>query len=99
MDQLLWAPIFTCIFFAYLKATQGQWEAIVPEIQQKLWPTLKVNWLVWPAAHIFNFRFVPDSQRVLYINLIAVGYNAFLSSMAATKKVSDPLQLLQREVQ
>jgi len=41
--------------------------------------------LVWPAAHLFNFRFVPETQRVLYINLIALGYNAFLSTMATAK--------------
>ncbi|EME26530.1 Protein SYM1 [Galdieria sulphuraria] len=97
MDQLLWAPVFTSVFFAYLKAAQGNWGDIIPEIRHKLWPTLKVNWLVWPAAHIFNFRFVPDSQRVLYVNIIALGYNAFLSSMAATKKVSDPLQVIARQ--
>jgi len=50
--------------------------------------------LVWPAAHLFNFRFVPETQRVLYINLIALGYNAFLSTMATAKKSFVSLLLL-----
>lgn len=86
MDQLVWAPVFTSVFFAYFLAIQGKSVAeMVDEIGRKLWPTLKVNWLVWPAAHLFNFRFVPETQRVLYINLIALGYNAFLSTMATAK--------------
>lgn len=48
---------------------------------------------VWPAAHIINFKFVPSSQRILYINTIQVGYNAFLSTMT-NKKVEDEVPVL-----
>ena len=37
------------------------------------------SWKVWPLAHAINFRFIPSSQRVLYINTIQIGYNCFLS--------------------
>ena len=37
------------------------------------------SWKVWPLAHAINFRFIPSSQRVLYINSIQIGYNCFLS--------------------
>ena len=30
------------------------------------------SWKVWPIAHAINFRFIPSSQRVLYINTIQV---------------------------
>lgn len=43
----------------------------------------RVRMRSWPAAHIINFRFIPSSQRILYINTIQVGYNAFLSTMQA----------------
>eukprot|EP00871_Galdieria_phlegrea_P002121 jgi/Galph1/290/GphlegSOOS_G5129.1 len=99
MDQLLWAPVFTSVFFAYLKVAQGDVNGVAPEIEHKLWPTLKVNWLVWPAAHLFNFRFVPDTQRVLYINIIAIGYNAFLSVMAAKEKIPVVVDFSHRETQ
>lgn len=36
---------------------------------------------MWPIAHVINFKFVPSSQRILYINTIQIGYNAFLSTM------------------
>ena len=27
---------------------------------------------MWPLAHVVNFRFIPNSQRVLYINAVNV---------------------------
>uniref|UniRef100_A0A7S0ZE12 Uncharacterized protein n=1 Tax=Timspurckia oligopyrenoides TaxID=708627 RepID=A0A7S0ZE12_9RHOD len=91
IDQTLFAPIFTSVFFGSMKALDGKADEIVPEIENKLWPTMKVNWTVWPIAHIINFRFIPSSQRILYINVIQVGYNAFLSTMQAAgpEKVSE----------
>jgi len=86
IDQILWAPIFTSIFFGSMKLLDGKQDEIPDEIREKLWPTMKVNWTVWPLAHVINFRFIPSSQRILYINVIQVGYNAFLSTMQASKK-------------
>ncbi|KAA8499192.1 Protein SYM1 [Porphyridium purpureum] len=86
VDQILWAPIFTSVFFGSMKLMDGKPDEIVPEIEAKLWPTMLVNWKVWPIAHVINFRFVPSSQRILYINFIQVGYNAFLSTMSNAPK-------------
>ena len=30
-------------------------------------------------AHFINFRFIPSSQRLLYINGMQIAYNIFLS--------------------
>lgn len=84
IDQVTCAPVFTAVFFSAMKAMDGKSNEIKQEVQDKLWPTMKVNWTVWPLAHIINFRFVPSSQRILYINTIQIGYNAFLSFSAAS---------------
>eukprot|EP00871_Galdieria_phlegrea_P000063 jgi/Galph1/1057/GphlegSOOS_G5804.1 len=89
IDQLLWAPIFTSIFFSFMKTAEGQPQEVVEEVKSKLWPTMKVNWGVWPLAHVINFRFVPPSQRILYINSIQIGYNTFLSTMAASARKNE----------
>lgn len=92
IDQILWAPIFTSGFFAYMKTADGKASEIPEEVQSKLWDTMKVNWMTWIPAHIVNFAFVPSSQRILYINTIQIGYNAFLSTQQAkTKPVDDGL--------
>jgi len=47
IDQVLWAPIFTSGFFAYMKTADGKTSEIPAEIQGKLWDTMKVNWMTW----------------------------------------------------
>ena len=59
-------------------------------------------------AHTINFRFVPSSQRLLYINSIQIGYNVFLSFLGnksvdnavdnAEKKVTDAVAKVEKEV-
>ena len=48
----------------------------------QLWPTLKVNWLVWPGLTAFNLGLVPPPYRILFINFCSLGWSAFLSNMA-----------------
>ena len=152
-DQLVWAPVMTCVFFAVLKTLEGHPEMIMstievglcpagarmgnlgcappvcsrlltgqavmrshsvmtihrpcfyqqchcvslaltrPELatmrlcrrrrvhlregfcrqpQAKLVPTIVANYVLWPAAHFVNFRFVPTEHRILYNNCVSV---------------------------
>lgn len=43
IDQLMWAPIFTGVFFGSMKVMDGKPGEIGDEIKEKLWPTMKVN--------------------------------------------------------
>lgn len=38
-----------------------------------------------PAAHIINFALVPPAQRILYCNVIAVFWTAYMSYALAAK--------------
>ncbi|TAQ91149.1 hypothetical protein B7494_g505 [Chlorociboria aeruginascens] len=40
---------------------------------------LQKNWLVWPAVQAVNFKFVPLDHRVLLVNVVALGWNCYLS--------------------
>lgn len=80
IDQLCWAPIFTALFFAYLGVSERKSRReIVDKIKNDTMTGVKASWKVWPVAHAINFRFIPTSQRLLYINVIQVGYNVYLS--------------------
>lgn len=50
----------------------GQSDKISQTLNDKFWPTLLAGYAVWPLAHVINFRFIPNSQRVLYINAVNV---------------------------
>jgi protein Mpv17 len=72
IDQLIYAPIFTCVLYAYLSAIHGDFTEIPAVLSEKVVPTLMANYAVWPLAHALNFYYVPTEQRILYNNFIAV---------------------------
>ncbi|CAM9324690.1 unnamed protein product [Ectocarpus sp. 13 AM-2016] len=83
IDQVLWNPIFGCMFFGYMGAVDGMGPSGISEkIKNNLWTSVKGSWTVWPVAHAINFRLIPTSQRLLYINTIQIFYNCFLSVIA-----------------
>ena len=84
IDQVLWAPIFTFIFFTWIELLQGHSiKQLGDKIKQDLVRGVTASWKVWPLVHVINFRFIPSSQRLLYINTIQIGYNVFLSMLAS----------------
>ena len=53
---------FNCCRSVYLPFT----------VQDKLVRTVVANYVLWPAAHFINFKFVPGQHRVLYNNCVSV---------------------------
>jgi protein Mpv17 len=83
IDQVLWNPIFGVMFFGYVAALEQKgFGYVVDKVKNELMSQVTGSWKVWPLAHTINFRFIPSSQRVLYINTIQIGYNCFLSILA-----------------
>lgn len=82
IDQLIYAPIFTCILYTYLQLANGDAAAIPDVLQAKVVPTLMANYAVWPLAHALNFYYVPTEQRILYNNFVAICWTTWLSYLA-----------------
>ena len=79
-DQLVFAPFILTAFFGSQELLAGKSvDAAVATVRGALWPSLQLNWCFWPAAQMINFRFVPPAQRVGFVSLCLVGWNAFLS--------------------
>jgi protein Mpv17 len=89
IDQTIWNPVFSVMFFSYLNVTSGK---SITDLKQKLQQDLPTavmgSWAVWVPAHTVNFKFIAPQQRLLYINCIQIGYNIFLS-MLGNKKVDE----------
>lgn len=51
---------------------------------------LQTNWTVWPGAQYINFQYIPTNQRVLYVTMLGIVWNSFLSYMGnRNAKVKD----------
>jgi len=87
IDQVLWNPIFGVMFFGYVALLEAKGLGyVIDKTKNELLTQVTGSWKVWPLAHTINFRYVPSSQRVLYINTIQIGYNCFLSLIANREK-------------
>ena len=84
IDQFLFCPIFLAIFYAYNAAFEERSiDALKYKFKHAYIPTLVANYKVWPAVQIMNFCLVPLNFRLLFVNIVALGWNAYLSLINA----------------
>lgn len=98
LDQLMFTPPTTLLFFSsthlFERAQFGDLNSDVHHFhtafqhaQDKLIPTLRVNYCVWPVIHIVTFTSIPLNYRIFFINIMSLGWSSYLS-MIANKKSS-----------
>ncbi|OJJ29774.1 hypothetical protein ASPWEDRAFT_46531 [Aspergillus wentii DTO 134E9] len=80
-DQIFFAPIGISIFFASTSAMEGK--DPVEKVKTSLLPTYKMNCMLWPFAQLMNFTVVPMQHRLLFVNVVNLGWSGVLSSMSA----------------
>lgn len=83
-DQLIFTPPCTIAFFTSIKLMEG--ESTGPAVDsalKKLPDTLKVNYTVWPCIHVCTFGVIPLQYRILFINIMSLGWSVFLSLMSS----------------
>jgi protein Mpv17 len=85
LDQVVYATIMTGVYFAVIRLLEGHPEAIMSTLQSKFVPTLAANYMIWPLAHVVNFRFVPSEFRILYNNVVCIAWLTGLSFLTHSK--------------
>lgn len=51
------------------------------------------DWVIWPPTQYVNFRYIPQSFRVFYVNVVTVIWDIFLSYI----KHYDELEVISQE--
>lgn len=79
-DQLLFSPAFIPCFLVCLGfLQQRQWADIQQTVRRDYVPILVTSYMIWPAAQIINFRFVPLQYRVPFASAVALVWNTYLA--------------------
>jgi protein Mpv17 len=65
------------VFLGSMATMEGK--SAQERIEKTWWSALKANWLLWPAVQFINFSFIPLQHRLFFANIIAIGWNSYLS--------------------
>ncbi|KFH45512.1 hypothetical protein ACRE_036540 [Hapsidospora chrysogenum ATCC 11550] len=76
-DQLAFAPVMIGVFLSSMATMEGG--SPKHKLEITWWPALKANWMVWPFVQMVNFTFLPLQHRVLFANVVSIGWNSYLS--------------------
>jgi hypothetical protein len=89
MDQLIFAPCGLAAFFSFMTVAEGGGKKhLVKKFQDIYIPTLRANWILWPAVQIINFRFMPLQFQIPFVSTIGIAWTAYLSLSNASEDES-----------
>uniref|UniRef100_A0A8C5SVP1 Mpv17-like protein 2 n=1 Tax=Laticauda laticaudata TaxID=8630 RepID=A0A8C5SVP1_LATLA len=79
IDQTF-APFFGGWYFIIMALLQGHSLGDgIDEFRDKFWDYYLAELAIWPAAQMFNFLYLPSKYRVLFVNVMTLGWNKQLS--------------------
>ncbi|XP_051692818.1 peroxisomal membrane protein 2 isoform X1 [Oryctolagus cuniculus] len=82
LDRLLFAPAFLLLFFLVMNFLEGKdVSTFAAKTRSSFWRALLMNWKVWTPLQFININYVPLQLRVLFANLVALFWYAYLASL------------------
>ncbi|EEY61368.1 uncharacterized protein PITG_01661 [Phytophthora infestans T30-4] len=89
-DMVIVAPAMALGFFTVTKSMEGERLSDAFEIAKtKLYPTMAMNYKVWPVANLMVFTLIPFQYRTPFVNCVSLGWSTFLSRMASNRIKED----------
>jgi protein Mpv17 len=76
-DQLVFAPTFIGVFLSSMAVLEGS--SVQEKLAKSYSSALTTNWMIWPFVQMVNFKLVPLDYRLLFVNVISIGWNCYLS--------------------
>ncbi|OCU01604.1 hypothetical protein XELAEV_18007395mg [Xenopus laevis] len=81
IERLMIAPAFLLLFFLVMNLLEGKNLAkLNKKLRDHYWSALKLNWKVWTPFQFININYIPVQFRVLFANLVAFFWYAYLAS-------------------
>lgn len=76
-DQGIFAPTFIGVFLSSMAVLEGT--SPQEKLERNYTTALTSNYMIWPFVQMVNFKLVPLEHRVLFVNVISIGWNCYLS--------------------
>ncbi|KAL2180196.1 uncharacterized protein P884DRAFT_236743 [Thermothelomyces heterothallicus CBS 202.75] len=76
-DQGIFAPTFIGVFLGSMAVLEGG--SPRDKLARSYKDALLTNWAIWPFVQMVNFKLVPLQHRLLFVNVISIGWNCYLS--------------------
>ncbi|KAB5523878.1 hypothetical protein GE09DRAFT_1257620 [Coniochaeta sp. 2T2.1] len=79
-DQLIFAPFGLGVFFTAMTVAEGGGRrAVEQKLRDMYVPTLKANFMLWPAVQVINFRLMPVQFQLPFVSTVGIAWTAYLS--------------------
>lgn len=79
-DQILFTPVILSCFLLINEGLMGNGiSGGLSKIQADFSTMLVANWSVWIPAQLMNFYFIPLNYRVVFIQVVALFWNMYVS--------------------
>eukprot|EP01048_Picozoa_sp_COSAG05_P004682 COSAG05_NODE_261_length_12717_cov_4.824061_3_plen_314_part_00 len=111
IDQFTASPVFLGAFLCWSTLLEGKGiDGCRQKLRDDWWTMIKFGWSTWFVGHFISFAVVPVHWRVLYINIVSIGFGTVLSQVAnlpppgssndaeGHQAVLTPLDMLYRQV-
>ncbi|OIW31885.1 hypothetical protein CONLIGDRAFT_629573 [Coniochaeta ligniaria NRRL 30616] len=79
-DQLIFAPFGLGVFFTAMTVAEGGGRReVATKLRDMYVPTLKANYIIWPAVQVINFRLMPVQFQLPFVSTVGIAWTAYLS--------------------
>lgn len=79
VDQIIFSPINLAVYFSTIGVMERSTVSRVRDelIEKGMEQIYVAEWLIWPPAQFVNFYFLPLRYRILWDNLISLGFDIY----------------------
>ncbi len=95
LDQIIFSPINLLVYFSTLGLCERSGvQRISDELIEKGFEQIYVvEWIVWPPMQFFNFYVLPLRYRILFDNIISLGFDIYSPYVKYKTKLKSELQI------
>ncbi|XP_056644373.1 mpv17-like protein 2 [Diorhabda sublineata] len=79
-DQCIASPLCIATFFLSMQYLEGKSKSeFIEEAKEKSVKLYAADWMIWPPAQFINFYLLPYQYRILFDNMVSLGFDVYTS--------------------